>query len=81
MDITYTTKKLSSGNLQVRFTVEGGGKSRYGYLLVDGAMTDNEILKEINKRLQMRQNARLDMLKFSFKETWKDDYSFFLYSA
>ncbi|MCC5938547.1 MAG: hypothetical protein JJU34_14805 [Lunatimonas sp.] len=81
MQISYTTKKLPSGNLQVKFTVEGGALPKYGYLLIEGTRTDDEIYDELRARIMMRQTAKLDLMKFSFKEYWKEDHNFFMYSA
>ncbi|WP_209331931.1 hypothetical protein [Lunatimonas salinarum] len=81
MQISYTTKKLPSGNLQVKFTVEGGLMPKYGYLLIEGNCTDEEIFHELRCRILMRQSSNLDLMKFSFKEYWKEDHNFFMYSA
>lgn len=81
MQISYTTKRLPSGNLQVKFTVKGEEYARYGYLLVEGHRTDEEIYAELRSRIVMRRKATLDLMKFSFKEYWKDDNRFFMYSA
>jgi hypothetical protein len=79
--ITYTSKKLDSGNLQVKFFVDDTDKSRYGYLLAPSESSAEEIIAEIQQRIQFRETAKLDLLRFSFKEGWKDDYNFFLYTA
>lgn len=81
MQISYTTKRLKSGNLQVKFTVDGTGSPTYGYLLIEGSLSDEEIFAELNRRIQERRNAKLDLMKFSFKQYWKDDHTFFMYSA
>ncbi|EON76094.1 hypothetical protein ADIS_3222 [Lunatimonas lonarensis] len=81
MQISYTTKQLPSGNLQVKFSVEGGEFPRYGYLLIEGDRTDEEIYAELWSRITMRKRATLDLMKFSFKEYWKDDNRFFIYTA
>jgi hypothetical protein len=79
--ITYTSKKLESGNLQIKFFIDDNDKSRYGYLLTASGKSADEIIQEIQQRIQFRESAKHDLLKFSFKEGWKDDYNFFLYTA
>lgn len=79
--ITYTSKKLDSGNLQIKFYIDDNDKSRYGYLLTPSGRSSDEIVQEIQERIQFRESAKHDLLKFSFKEGWKDDYNFFLYTA
>lgn len=79
--ITYTCKKLDSGNLQVKFFIDEKGKSRYGYLLAPSESSAEEIIAEIQQRIQFRETSKHDLLRFSFKEGWKDDYNFFLYTA
>jgi len=79
--ITYTSKKLDSGNLQVKFFIDEKDKSRYGYLLTPSESSAEEIIAEIQQRIHFRESAKHDLLRFSFKEGWKDDYNFFLYSA
>nr|MBI1230985.1 hypothetical protein [Cytophagales bacterium] len=79
--ITYTSKKLQSGNLQVKFYIEENQKSRYGYLLAPSGSTSEDIMEEIQQRIAFRETSKHDLLRFSFKEGWKDDYNFFLYTA
>lgn len=79
--ITFSSKKLESGNLQVKFFIEGNFKSKYGYLLISGHCTDEEIMEEIKKRLNLMEHSKMDLRRFSFKQQWKDDHHFFLYSA
>lgn len=79
--ITYTSKKLDSGNLQIKFYIDDNDKSRYGYLLTPSGRSADEIVQEIQERIQFRESAKHDLLRFSFKEGWKDDYNFFIYSA
>ncbi|SEJ49951.1 hypothetical protein SAMN05192553_104313 [Cyclobacterium xiamenense] len=80
-DIHFTAKPLSSGNLQVKFYIHQGQKTSYGYLLTRSDCSEEEILDEIKKRLARRTESRLDLLRFTFKNHWKDDHQFFLYSA
>ncbi|MBD3628814.1 MULTISPECIES: hypothetical protein [Cyclobacterium] len=79
--INFTTKKLPSGNVQVKFQVLDSLKPSYGYLLVGGDYSDQEIVDEIKKRLSQRSHSKMDLLRFTFKNEWKDDHQFFLYSA
>ncbi|WP_375582957.1 hypothetical protein [Cyclobacterium xiamenense] len=81
IDIRFTAKPLSSGNLQVKFYIRNGRKSSYGYLLTRSECTEEEILEEIKQRLARRTESRMDLLRFTFKNRWKDDHQFFLYSA
>lgn len=46
MDIVK--KKLPSGNLQIRFSING----YYGYLLAEENLGDSEILDKINRHLE-----------------------------
>lgn len=79
--ITFSSKKLESGNLQVKFFIEGNTKSQYGYLLINGNCSDEEIMEEIKKRLTLMEHSKMDLQRFSFKQNWKDDHHFYLYSA
>ena len=79
--ISFTSKKLASGNIQVKFQIQGMKKVRYGYLLTSGDRTEEEIMKEIKIRLRMMENSQMDLLRFSFKQKWHDDHQFYLYSA
>ncbi|MFO7826216.1 MAG: hypothetical protein R6V72_19935 [Cyclobacterium sp.] len=79
--INFTTKKLTSGNVQVKFHVLDTPKPRYGYLLVGADYSDQEIIDEIKLRLSQRSHSKMDLLRFTFKNHWKDDHQFFLYSA
>ncbi|GAB2990711.1 hypothetical protein GCM10027284_04220 [Cyclobacterium sediminis] len=80
-NISFTTKKLMSGNLQVKFHIQNAMKPYYGYLLVNQALSDEEIMEEIKLRLNLREQSKMDLLKFTFKNQWKDDHQFYLYSA
>ncbi|SHN12357.1 hypothetical protein SAMN04488057_10777 [Cyclobacterium lianum] len=77
--INFTTKQLTSGNVQVKFYVLDSRKSIYGYLLVDSGLSEQQIREEIEMRL--KSQTRMDLLRFTFKNQWKDDHQFFLYSA
>ena len=79
--ISFTTKKLVSGNLQVKFHIQNSSRPSYGYLLVNGYFSDEEIMEEIKLRLNLREQSKMDLLKFTFKNEWKDDHQFYLYSA
>ncbi|WP_339924701.1 hypothetical protein [uncultured Cyclobacterium sp.] len=79
--ISFTTKKLISGNLQVKFQIQNASRPSYGYLLVSQAFSDEEIMEEIKLRLNLREKSKMDLLKFTFKNQWKDDHQFYLYTA
>ncbi|EPR69270.1 hypothetical protein [Cyclobacterium qasimii] len=79
--ISFTTKKLVSGNLQVKFQIQNASRPSYGYLLVNQAFSDEDIMEEIKLRLNLREKSKMDLLKFTFKNQWKDDHQFYLYSA
>jgi hypothetical protein len=79
--ISFTSKRLASGNLQIKFHVQGAKKVRYGYLLADGESTEEDIIEEIRRRLKMMETSQMDLLRFSFKQRWQDDHQFYLYSA
>ncbi|MEX2568276.1 MAG: hypothetical protein WD431_20185 [Cyclobacteriaceae bacterium] len=79
--ISFTSKKLDSGNLQIKFFLQKDHQSKYGYLLLTGSPSEEEIMNEIKKRLDLRKRSKMDLLRFSFKQHWKDDYQFFLYSS
>ena len=78
---SFTTKKYMSGNLQVKFHIQNSMKPYYGYLLVNQTLSDEEIMEEIKLRLDLREQSKMDLLKFTFKNQWKDDHQFYLYSA
>ncbi|WP_439474243.1 hypothetical protein [Algoriphagus formosus] len=79
--INISTKALSSGNLQVKFFVEGSPKQEYGYLLVNEPKPVGEIIAEIQNRLARRRAAaqRIDPLFPIAPQT--DDLDFYLFSA
>ncbi|MEX2513332.1 MAG: hypothetical protein WD398_10545 [Cyclobacteriaceae bacterium] len=79
--IRFESKKLDSGNLQIKFFIQKDDHSKYGYLLLSGSPSEEEITNEIKKRLDLRRRSGMDLLRFSFKQHWKDDYQFFLYSS
>lgn len=79
--IRIVSKQLPSGNQQVKFFIEDELHPRYGYLLIEGAKGPAEIIAEIKERMEMMEQSRLDLMRFSFKKTWKDDHNFYLYSA
>lgn len=79
--ISFTTKKLVSGNIQVKFHIRNNKRPSYGYLLVNEAYSDDEIMEEIRLRLNLREQSKMDLLKFTFKNEWKDDHQFYFYSA
>lgn len=80
-NIQFTAKRLPSGNLQVKFYIQHAEKRRYGYLLVEADCTEYEIRREIKARLARREHSGMDLLRFTFKNQWKDDHQFYLYSA
>ncbi len=79
--IRIVSKRLPSGNQQVKFFIEDELHPKYGYLLIEGAKSPAEIIAEIQERMEMMEQSRLDLMRFSFKRTWKDDHNFYLYSA
>lgn len=79
--IQFTAKQLSSGNLQVKFYIQHADKPSYGYLLIEAGCTEAEIRNEIKLRLARRQDSGIDLLRFTFKNQWKDDHQFYFYSA
>ncbi|WP_162343897.1 hypothetical protein [Cyclobacterium salsum] len=80
-NIQFTAKKLTSGNLQVKFYIRHANKPSYGYLLIEEGCSEEEIRREIKARLARREDSRMDLLRFTFKNQWKDDHQFYLYSA
>lgn len=80
-NIRIISKQLPSGNQQVKFFVEDELHPKYGYLLINGSKSYSEVIEEITRRMEMMENSRLDLLRFSFKSSWKDDHNFYLYSA
>ena len=53
-------KKLSSGNIQVKFSMgESGGKKYYGYLLVDPGTGVSKVVEEIRNRMDQRNTPEL----------------------
>jgi hypothetical protein len=79
--IRIVSKQLPSGNQQVKFFIEDELHPKYGYLLIEGAKRPAEIIAEIKERMEMMEQSRMDLMRFSFKKTWKDDHNFYLYSA
>lgn len=79
--ISIVSKQLPSGNQQVKFFVEDELHPKYGYLLIDGVKSHSEVIEEIKERMEMMEKSRLDLMRFSFKNTWKDDHNFYLFSA
>ena len=79
--IRIVSKQLPSGNQQVKFFIEDELHPKYGYLLIEGAKNPAEIIAEIKERMEMMEQSRMDLMRFSFKKTWKDDHNFYLYSA
>jgi hypothetical protein len=79
--ITYSKKKLASGNYQVKFFVKGGAEEKYGYLLICGNQSEEEILGEIRRRIEYFYTSKSDLHRFSFTREFKDDHNFYLYSA
>lgn len=80
-NIRIISKKLPSGNQQVKFFIEDEVHPRYGYLLVYGHKSTPEVIAEIKQRLEMMERSKMDLLRFSFKTPWRDDHNFYLYSA
>lgn len=79
--IRIVSKQLPSGNQQVKFFIEDELHPKYGYLLIDGTKSHAEVIAEIKQRMEMMEQSRMDLLRFSFKNAWKDDHNFYLYSA
>jgi len=53
-------KKLSSGNIQVKFSMgEKGRKEYYGYLLVNPGTGVSEVVEEIKNRMYQRSTPEL----------------------
>ena len=80
-NIKIVSKRLPSGNHQVKFFIEDELHPRYGYLLVSGSKSVAEVIAEIKQRLEMMEKSKMDLLRFSFKTPWRDDHNFYLYSA
>jgi hypothetical protein len=80
-NIRIVSKQLPSGNQQVKFFIEDEIHPRYGYLLIEGIRSYEEVVEEIKERIAMMEKSRMDLMRFSFKKTWKDDHNFYLYSA
>ncbi len=81
LTITYAKKILPSGNIQVKFFIKGGVKEKYGYLLISGYKSEQEIISEIRQRLMLHNTYRTDLQRFSFVREFKDDHNFYLYTA
>jgi len=79
--ISIVSKQLPSGNQQVKFFIEDKLHPKYGYLLIEGSKSHAEVVAEIKERIEMMEKSRMDLMRFSFKKTWKDDHNFYLYSA
>lgn len=80
-NIKIVSKRLPSGNHQVKFFIEDELHPRYGYLLVYGSKSVSEVIAEIRQRLELMEKSKMDLLRFSFKTPWRDDHNFYLYSA
>lgn len=79
--IRIISKQLASGNHQVKFFVEDQLHPRYGYLLVQGDRAVADVIQEIRDRIALVERSRMDLHRFSFKNQWRDDHNFYLYSA
>jgi len=55
-------KKLASGNLQIRFSINGF----YGYMLADTNISDLDALEKINRHLQAMRNPERYLQKNLF---------------
>ena len=80
-NIRIVSKQLPSGNQQVKFFIDDELHPKYGYLLINGSKSHSEVIDEIKERMKMMEKSRMDLIRFSFKKTWKDDHNFYLYSA
>ena len=80
-NIRIISKQLPSGNQQVKFFIEDEAHPKYGYLLISGSKSPTEVIEEIKERLELMEQSKMDLLRFSFKRTWRDDHNFYLYSA
>ena len=80
-NIRIISKQLPSGNQQVKFFIEDETHPKYGYLLISGSKSHTEVIEEIKERLELMEQSKMDLLRFSFKRTWRDDNNFYLYSA
>ena len=80
-NIRIVSKQLPSGNQQVKFFIEDELHPKYGYLLIEGVKSHEEVVEEIKERIAVMETSRMDLMRFSFKKTWKDDHNFYLYSA
>jgi hypothetical protein len=79
--IRITSKKLASGNQQVKFYIEDEKHPQYGYLLVTGTRSVGEVIEEIKGRIAQKRQAAYDLQRFNFNKNWRDDHNFYLYSA
>lgn len=79
--IRIVSKQLASGNHQVKFYVDDEVHPKYGYLLVSGNRAVGDVIQEIRERIEMMERSRMDLNRFSFKNNWRDDHNFYLYSA
>jgi hypothetical protein len=79
--IRITSKKLASGNHQVKFYIEDEKHPQYGYLLVTGSRSVGEVIEEIKNRIAQKRQAAYDLQRFNFSSNWRDDHNFYLYSA
>ncbi|MBS9524727.1 hypothetical protein KIH41_15770 [Litoribacter ruber] len=79
--IRITSKKLASGNHQVKFFIEDEKHPQYGYLLVTGSRSVGEVIEEIKNRIAEKRKASYDLQRFSFSRNYQDDHNFYLYSA
>lgn len=79
--ISIETKKLSSGNHQIKFFVADESQPQYGYLLVSEPKPVGVIIEEIKMRMERRQNASRNIDPFFPLETQSEDRNFYLFSA
>ncbi|MHA7128132.1 hypothetical protein [Algoriphagus namhaensis] len=79
--ISIETKRLSSGNQQIKFFVEDESQPQYGYLLVSEPKPVGEIIDEIRERLERRMAAQQAIDPFFPVAPAPDDKNFYLFSA
>lgn len=79
--ISIQTKKLSSGNHQVKFFVADENQPQYGYLLVSEPKPVGDIIDEIKMRMERKRNASRNIDPFFPLEPQAEDRNFYLFSA
>ncbi len=79
--ISIETKKLASGNCQVKFFVENGPKDQYGYLLMSEPKPVGIIIEEIKAKMEKRRVAERQIDPFFPVSPQSEDKNFYLFSA